>query len=145
MKKSFTVACNHGLRTPREEIAFTERPKIHSHSQIFRYSRSRFCLPHRPNFSDIFDLCLHLVSVVCACNYSVKKYMVIHKWRTLWVLFSLFCTFSFQPLKKVLNADFSDYWFQTRCAMGKNLRGQPTLFVNFSISLSRKLAKNCTP
>ena len=25
----------HGLRTPREEIAFTARPKIHSHSQIF--------------------------------------------------------------------------------------------------------------
>ena len=54
----------HGLRTPREEIAYTERPKIHSHSQIFRYGRSIFCLPHRPNFSDIFDLCLHWVSVV---------------------------------------------------------------------------------
>ena len=26
----------HGLRPPREEIAFTARPKIHSHSQIFR-------------------------------------------------------------------------------------------------------------
>ena len=54
----------HGLRTPREEIAFTARPKIHSHSQIFRYGGSIFCLPHRPNFSDIFDLCLHWVSVV---------------------------------------------------------------------------------
>ena len=54
----------HGLRTPREEIAFTARPKIHSHSQIFRYGRRIFCLPHRPNFSDIFDLCLHWVSVV---------------------------------------------------------------------------------
>ena len=44
----------HELRTlPREEIAFTARPKIHSHSQIFRYSQSIFCLPHRPNFSDI--------------------------------------------------------------------------------------------
>ena len=32
----------HGLRTPREEIAFTARPKIHSHSQIFRYGRSIF-------------------------------------------------------------------------------------------------------
>ena len=53
----------HGLRTPREEIAFTARPKIHSHSQIFRYSRNIFCLPHWPNFSDIFDLCLHRVSV----------------------------------------------------------------------------------
>ena len=55
---------NHGLRTPREEIAFTARPKIHSHSQIFRYGRSIFCLPHPPNFSDNFDLCLHWVSVV---------------------------------------------------------------------------------
>ena len=54
----------HGLRTPREEKAFTARPKIHSHSQIFRYGRSIFCLPLQPNFSDIFDLCLHWVSVV---------------------------------------------------------------------------------
>ena len=58
----------HGLRTPREEIAFTARPKIHSHSQIFRYGGSIFCLPHRPNFSDIFDLCLHWVSVVRVPN-----------------------------------------------------------------------------
>ena len=56
----------HGLRTPREEIAFTAQPKIHSHSQIFRYGRSIFCLSHRPNFSDIFDLCFHWVSVVRA-------------------------------------------------------------------------------
>ena len=54
----------HGLRTPREEIAFTARPKIQSQSQIFRYGGRIFCLPHRPNFSDIFDLCLHWVSVV---------------------------------------------------------------------------------
>ena len=55
---------SHGLWTPREEIAFTARPKIQSQSQIFGYGRSIFCLPHRPNFSDIFDLCLHWVSVV---------------------------------------------------------------------------------
>ena len=61
---------NHGLQTPREEIAFTARPKIQSQSQIFRYGRSIFCLPHRPNFSDIFDLCLHWVSVVRACTES---------------------------------------------------------------------------
>ena len=54
----------HGLRTPREEITFTSQPKIQS--QIFRYGRSIFCLPHRPNFSDIFDLCSHWVSVVRA-------------------------------------------------------------------------------
>ena len=56
----------HGLRTPREEIAFTARPKIHSHSQIIKYGQSIRCLPHWPNFSDIFDLCLHWVSVVRA-------------------------------------------------------------------------------
>ena len=55
---------DHGLRTPSEEIAFTARPKIQSQIQIFRYGRTIFCLPHRPNFSDIFDLCLHWVSVV---------------------------------------------------------------------------------
>ena len=53
-----------GLRMPREEIAFILRPKIQSQSQIFRYGRSIFCLPHRPNFSDIFDLCLHWMSLV---------------------------------------------------------------------------------
>ena len=49
-----TVHCfRHGLRTPRQEIAFTEeRPKIHSHSQISRYGRSIFCLPDLPEFSD---------------------------------------------------------------------------------------------
>ena len=49
---------------PGEEIAFTVRPKINSHSQIFRYGQRIFCLPHQPNFSDFFDLCLHWVSVV---------------------------------------------------------------------------------
>ena len=62
----------HGLRTPREENAFTARPKIHSHSQIFRYGRSIFCLPHRPNFSDIFDLYLHWVSVVRVYSLEVS-------------------------------------------------------------------------
>ena len=45
---------------------FTARPRINSQSKIFRYGRSIFCLPLRPNFSDIFDLCLHWVSVVRA-------------------------------------------------------------------------------
>ena len=58
------VGTKHGLRTPREEIVFTARPRIQSQSQIFRYGRSIFCLPHWPHFSDIFDLCLHWKSVV---------------------------------------------------------------------------------
>ena len=65
-----TMGGCHGLRTPREGIAFTARPKIQSQSQIFRYGWSIFCLPHRPNFSDIFNLCLHWMSIVRArdCN-----------------------------------------------------------------------------
>ena len=54
----------HGLRTPGEEIVFTARPKINSHSQIFRYGRSIFCLSHRPKFSDLLGLCIFWVSVV---------------------------------------------------------------------------------
>jgi hypothetical protein len=75
------LPCNdfyHGLRTPREEIAFTARPKLQSQSQIFRYGGSIFCLPHRPNFSDIFDLCLHWVSVVRGENHC--KAVVQYKW-----------------------------------------------------------------
>ena len=40
------------------------RPKIKSQSQIYRYGRSIFCLPHRPKISGFFDLCVHWVSVV---------------------------------------------------------------------------------
>ena len=45
-------------------------PSLHSQKfsqpQIFRYGQSIFCLPHRPKFSDFFDLFLHWVSVVRA-------------------------------------------------------------------------------
>ena len=58
------LAFTHKPRTPGEEITFTAWPKINSDSQIFKYGQSIFCLPHRPNFSDIFDLCLHWVYVV---------------------------------------------------------------------------------
>ena len=40
---------------PDEENAFTAKPKINSHSQIFRHGRRIFCLPHQPKFSDLFD------------------------------------------------------------------------------------------
>ena len=65
---------DHGLRTPREKIAFTARPEIQSQSQIFRYGQCIFCLPHRPNFSDIFDLCLHWVSVVRGQIHTIGKF-----------------------------------------------------------------------
>ena len=50
------IGQGHGLRTPREEIAFTARPKIQSQSKIFWYGQSIFCLPHRPNFSHMPSL-----------------------------------------------------------------------------------------
>ena len=59
----------HGLRTPRQKIAFTARPKIKSLSQIYRYGRSILCLPNRPKISGFFDLCIHLVSVVRGAEY----------------------------------------------------------------------------
>ena len=76
---------NHGLRPPREEIAFTARPKTQSQSQIFRYGGSIFCLPHRPNFSENFDLCLHWVSVVRGYNsfdFALLHISWIMNWRT---------------------------------------------------------------
>ena len=91
----------HGLRTPREEIAFNARPKIHSHSQIFRYGRSIFCLPYRPNFSDIFDLCLHRVFVVRGNVHSI----------TTWALFCLYVykeVFQPQPGQKKI---WWAFWF----------------------------------
>ena len=79
--KASNVIWGHGLRTPREERAFTARPKIQSQSQIFRYNGSIFCLPHRPNFSDIFDLCLHWMSVVRALlvKEGVFRLYLMHK------------------------------------------------------------------
>ena len=62
-------ANSHGLRTPGQKIAFSARPKIHSHSQIFRYGGRTFCLPHRPEFSGFFDFSLHWVSIVRANSY----------------------------------------------------------------------------
>ena len=78
--KESRYTCMHGLRKPREEITFTARPKIQSQSQIFRYGQSIFCLPHRPNFSDIFDLCLHWVSVVRAStDHKISLYFFQRK------------------------------------------------------------------
>ena len=70
----------HGLRTPGEEIAFTARTKIQSHSQIFRYGRSIFCLPHWPKFSDYFDLCLQWVFVRVA-NVVAHHDELLTQWR----------------------------------------------------------------
>ena len=63
----------HGLRTPREEIAFTARPKIQS--QIFRYGQSKF--------SDIFDLCLHWLSLVRNSSDLAEVRELAKIWRSL--------------------------------------------------------------
>ena len=70
----------HGLGTPGEEIAFTTWPKINSQSQIFRYCRSIFCLPHRPKISDFFDLCLHWVSLVGGLYYKTWLFKASRIW-----------------------------------------------------------------
>ena len=67
----------HGLRTPGEKMVFTARPKIQSQSQIFRYGRSIFCLPHQPKFSDFFDFCLRWVSVVHADAAAVAGILLL--------------------------------------------------------------------
>ena len=69
----FMDGWKHRLQTTREQIAFTARPKIQSQSQIFRCGGSIFCLSHRSNFSDIFDLCLHWVSVVRALDVHMNQ------------------------------------------------------------------------
>ena len=53
---------------PGEEIAFTAWPIIKSQSQIYRYGRSIFCLPHRHKISDFFDVCLQEFSLVRVLN-----------------------------------------------------------------------------
>ena len=55
----------HGLRTPGEEIAFTERPKIHSHSQIFRQAEEYFVCHIGPNFQ------ISLIYAFIGCPQSV--------------------------------------------------------------------------
>ena len=61
-----------GLLTLSEEIAFTAQPKINWHTHIFKFCQSIFCLPHSPKFSDLFDLCLHWVSVTMANKFKIK-------------------------------------------------------------------------
>ena len=54
-------------RNPERSESKDSKGKVDSYdgcNSIFRYDRSIFCLPHWPNFSDIFDLCIHWVSVV---------------------------------------------------------------------------------
>ena len=123
----------HGLRTPREEIAFTARPKIQSQSQIFRYGRSIFCLPHRPNFSDIFELCLHWVSVVRGLDGQDTKFFIVGPffiYKMFDIKFQVFSSIKFGVVdhfigKKRVNTKFSTkltvqgVWFYSLLLMHK--------------------------
>ena len=92
---------SHRLRTPREEIAFTAPPKIQSQSQIFRFSVSIFCLPHRPKISDFFDLCLHWVSIVRDLSSLLRKvYVFWFSLNRIWLASKMGCIFSKNLLKK---------------------------------------------
>ena len=77
---------NRGLQMPKKEVAFTACPKN------FRYGRSMFCLLHIPNLSDIFDLCLHWMSVVQDLTYIVGD--LIYAWKVglsgeTWIFFQV--------------------------------------------------------
>ena len=56
LKPKLVNTFGYRLWKSSEEIVITARPKIKSQYQIFRYSRSMFCLPHQPKISDLFDL-----------------------------------------------------------------------------------------
>ena len=68
------------------------------------YSQGIFCLPHQPDFSDIFDICLHWVSVVREFKHWTHTYFILFDligWREhfypnenlwhLWLIFELYC------------------------------------------------------
>ena len=82
--QSQTTDARWGNRLHCSALQCTARPKINSQSQIFRCSQSIFCLPHRPKFSDFFDLCLHWVSVVrdVDANANFHSYMT---WQKQWI------------------------------------------------------------
>ena len=78
LEKSFLVISNWTFKTTFSWSRTTDAQRwnnLHCTAEnsipipIFRYGGSTFCLPHRPNFSDIFDSCLHWVSSVRVRGY----------------------------------------------------------------------------
>ena len=123
---------SHGLRTPREDIVFTAWPKIHSHSQIFRCGQSIFCLPHRPNFSDIFDLCLHRVPVVRGLSEKKFKLPSLPLWTILLAVFFSFpavlgaYSHSFLPSAAILKSSaYRISSYRQNCALGVRFPAAP--------------------
>ena len=111
-------------------------PSLHGRNftpKIFRYSRSIFCLPHRPNFSDIFDLCLHWVSIVrdfCYAQFNVCFLSDVKFNCNKWSIHTSTFKFGQNPKKNLQkNADLSHYIFLSKkresCVLNKitNLLG----------------------
>ena len=77
-KEHYIVDVNtidHRLRTPREEIAFTAlHGWIFTPTPKFLGTIEAYFVCHiGPNFSDIFDLCLHCVSAVRAIDQGLLE------------------------------------------------------------------------
>ena len=68
------AVCATDYGRPVRKLPSLHGRKSNPQSQIFRYGRSIFCLPHRPKISYFFDLCFHWVSVVrVPANASAAK------------------------------------------------------------------------
>ena len=70
---------DHGLWTLGEEIVFTTWPKINSHSQIFRYGRSIFCLPNfQISLIYAFIGCLQYVCfMISQCDTDIVRHIYL--------------------------------------------------------------------
>ena len=58
---------------PERKFSSLHGRKFNPNPKFLSTAEAYFCLPHRPNFSDIFDLCLHWVSVVRDFAQLLKK------------------------------------------------------------------------
>ena len=60
---------NHGLRTPKEEIAFTVRPKINPNPKFLGTAEAYFVCHIGPKFQ------ISLIYAFIECQYSVGNYI----------------------------------------------------------------------
>ena len=122
----FDFCSIYGLRTPSKEIAFTAQPKIQSQSQIFRYIQSIFCLPHRPKFSDFFDLCLWVSVVRGSIHHGLLQKT---KKKTNWIPFWIeVLIISYSNANLVMSCT-TFFWFKFR----KGQRLHPQREINYWI------------
>ena len=106
----------------------TARQKIQSQFQIFRYGRSIFCLPHWPNFSDIFDLCHHWVSIVRALNPIFEGQTRLSNGFFIKIL--ALCTVSIQERIKMVRVQYEFYMHKISEQVPNHLKLATLLFLN---------------